>query len=436
MNKRLGRLLAVLILALAGGAAVFGQDAGGAQGAADAARDPFAEDQDPFDVGAFDQVVAAGEAEDAAARLEMQFGGNLSMSASTATTAAFDWYTAGATASGKAFLKVSVPDYGAAYIAYNFKKNVAQGAGGSLPPGFPTTTTSGLFDVSFDLAELYLSFDLFQKVFVRVGNQLLAWGPSTIWTPVDFVNLEKADALAAFDSRVGKPGVRVTAPIGASNLILFADLAGTVSGASAPFDVNDLYETANLAGRWDIVLAGFELGLSTYLGASVQNQYGFDFSGRLLGFDVYGELGLAFPDDGVDFSYAYSLGLQRSLGELDYWSVAAEFFANGAGTDDTSSYPAMVIAGEFTPFYVGKYYAYAAVTRTNLGRDGISATLAGFANFSDLSFLARLSTSIRLPRVVPFTFALSWAGGGDGKEFTYFAGDNSLTAELRVSYEF
>ena len=54
--------------------------------------------------------------------------------------------------------------------------------------------------------------------------------------------------------------------------------------------------------------------------------------------------------------------------------------------------------------------------RTYLFVDGINATLAGFANFSALSFLARLSTSVRAPRLVPFTF--------------------SLSAELRVSYEF
>ncbi len=428
MTRRFVWLVAALCLALAGAVALSAQEA------TDAASDPFAEGADPFDVEAFDQVVTEGEAEDAAARLEMQFGGNIALGASAATTADFDWYKAGSSASGKAFLKVSVPDYGSAYLAYNFSKNIAQGAGGSLPAA--PTTQNGLFDVAFDLAEFYLGFDVAQKVFIRVGNQLLAWGPSTIWTPVDFVNLEKVDALAAFDSRVGKPGVRATIPIGTSNLILFADLAATVSGAAAPFDVNDLYETANLAGRWDIVLAGFELGLSTYFGASLQNQYGFDFSGRLLGFDLYGELGLAFPDEGNDFSYAYSLGLQRSLGELDYWTVSAEFFANGAGTSDTSCYPALVIAGDFTPFYVGEYYAYAAVTRKNIGRDGISATLAGFANFSDLSFLARLSTSVRLPRLVPFTFALSWAGGGAGREFTYFSGNNALSAELRVSYEF
>ena len=76
------------------------------------------------------------------------------------------------------------------------------------------------------------------------------------------------------------------------------------------------------------------------------------------------------------------------------------------------------------------------VTRTHIGVDGISATLSGFANFSDLSFLARLSTSINLPRLVPFTFSVSWAGGGADREFTYFAGNNSLTAELRVSFEF
>ncbi len=200
--------------------------------------------------------------------------------------------------------------------------------------------------------------------------------------------------------------------------------------------VNDPLETVNLAARWDITLLGFEFGLTGIAGASIQNTAGFDFSGRVLGFDVYGELAVGFPYSAYDLSVASSLGIQRSFGELSYWTVSAEAFVNSAGTGDTSSYPALLAAGDFTPFYVGKYYAYAALTRTHLFVDGVSATLSGFVNFSDLSFLLRLSTGFSIARLVPFKFGISWAGGGAGKEFTYFPGDNALSADLRISFEF
>jgi hypothetical protein len=49
---------------------------------------------------------------------------------------------------------------------------------------------------------------------------------------------------------------------------------------------------------------------------------------------------------------------------------------------------------KFTPLYLGKCAAYAALTRTHLFIDGVRATLAGFANFSDSSYLLLLPTSI------------------------------------------
>ena len=415
-----------LVLALTGAGAAFAQDS----------VDTSA---DPFDVSAFDQTVQQGTQAESKAALETQFGGNFLFDASAATTTDFEGYTLGGSFSGKAFVKVSVPDYGSLYLAYNFNKNLSQGAGGTLPnlPG-PPTARGDLFSAAFALSEFYLSFDIAQVVFFRIGNQLLAWGPSFIWTPVDFVNLERADPFSAFDLRSGKPGVRVTVPIRISNLFLFADLAGTVTptGPGGSLVVNDPLSTANLGARWDITLLGFELALTGYFGNSIQNKYGFDFSGRMLGFDIYGELALAFPYGSYEFTSAYSLGFQRTLGELSYWSISGEFFSNSAGTDDVSTYLSLFALGKFTPFYLGKYYAYAGLTRTHLFIDGVSATLAGFTNISDSSYLLRLSTSIRVPRLVPFTFGISYAGGGAGREFTYFSGMNGLSADLRVSFEF
>ncbi len=400
--------------------------------------------QDVFDTSTFDQTVQQSTQAEQKAKLETQFGGNLLYDTSGTTTTDFSGYGVDGSFSGKAFVKVSVPDYGALYIAYNFSKNLYQGAGGTIPgepvgPAGPVLSQSAgdLFGASYALAEFYTSFDISRKVFFRIGNQLLAWGPSVIWTPVDFVNLQKVNPLSPLDLRVGKPGIRVTMPLGVSNVFLFADMSGTVTptGAGGGLAVNDPIKTTNLAARWDLTVSGVELALTGYAGNSIQDRAGFDFSSRILGFDVYGEFATGLPGGSYSFTWSSSFGFQKTLGELSYWNMAGELFYNSAGTSDTASYSVLAASGEL-PFYAGKYYAYGSLTRTHLFIDGLSATLAGFIDMSDASFLCRLSATVDVPGVAPFTFNLSWSGGGDGKAFTWFTGNNSLTAEIQIRVEF
>jgi hypothetical protein len=398
--------------------------------------------QDVFDASTFDQNVQESTQREQKAGPETLFGGNLLFDTSASTTAELSGYAVSGSFSGKAFAKVSVPDIGALYLSYVYSKNLYQGAGGTVPGAAvgPATVLSlpagDLYDVSYALSEFYASFDIAQTVFFRVGNQLMAWGPSLIWTPVDFVNLQRPNPLAGLDLRAGKPGIRVTVPFGASNLFLFADLSGTVTGTGGALVVNDPVQTARVAARWDLTLLGFELALTGYAGNDTQARAGFDFSGRLLGFDVYGELAVGVPADDYSFTWSAATGLQRSLGELGYWSIAGELYYNDSGSTDATVDAERVASGEFTPLYDGRMYAYASLTRSHLFIDGVSATLAGFVDVSDLSFLARLSTTLSVPRVPPFTFSLSWAGGGADKAFTYYAGNNSLTADLRITVEF
>lgn len=437
MRRRIHRIPASTALALGLLLA-----AAGIAPAEDATQDST---QDVFDASAFDQGVQQGTQQEEKSALETQFGGNLLYDTSVTTTADLAGYGAGGSFSGKAFVKVSVPSYGALFLSYNFSKNLYQGAAGTVPgaglsPGGPVLAqpAGDLYGVTFTLSEFFASFDLAQAVFFRVGNQLLAWGPSLVWTPVDFVNLQRVNPLSPLDLRVGKPGIRVSVPMGIANLFLFADMSGTVSatGPGGALVVNDLFQATNVAARLDMTLAGYELALTGFSGLGVQSQAGFDFSGRLLGFDVYGEIAAAVPTGASPFTWAASLGLQRTFGELKYWSLAGELFYNDAGSSDISGYPALAAAGAFTPFYVGKLYSYASLTRTHLFVDGVSTTLAGFMDASDLSFLARLSASIDLPKAPAFALSLGWAGGGENKAFTYVTGNNSLTAELRMSVEF
>ena len=387
-------------------------------------------EEDIFSAEAFDQSVADSREEEQADRLEYLVGGTFLWNNTAVATQAFDGYTAAGAFAAKAFVRLSVPSYGSLYLGYNLRHTLYQGDGGTLDSTLPN---ADLFQNTYDLSEFYLSFDLAKKIFFRAGNQLLAWGPAFVWTPVDFVNLQRLDPLASVDLRVGKPGLRLHVPMRQSNLFLFADFSRSVD-LDEP-DVDDLGRTA-LAARWDLTALGFELGLSGYFGHGLPASFGLDLSGRLLGFDAYGEAALIvdFPAEAVD--WAASVGLQRSFGELKDWSVQAEAFYQSAGQPDESGYPAPGTPGWFTPLYLGSWYAYAALGKENLFADFLDATLSGLVNLSDLSYTVRLAAAFDPVAFLPFTFTLSWLGGGADREFTWYTGGNALSASVEVRFEF
>jgi hypothetical protein len=204
------------------------------------------------------------------------------------------------------------------------------------------------------------------------------------------------------------------------------DFSQAVSGGQ----MNDLAESTNFGLRFDLTALGFEFGLTTYLGADIQNRFGLDLSGRLLGVDVYGETAVALARGAQGSSVAVSTGFQRTFGELKDWSLQGEFFLNSAGLDGSPAGPG------FVPFYTGRLYAYAGLAKQNLIGTVLDATLSGFLNISDLSYSLSLKGSFDLPRLVPFSVSLAYTGGGADKEFTYYTGDNGLSASVQVRFEF
>ena len=57
-------------------------------------------------------------------------------------------------------------------------------------------------------------------------------------------------------------------------------------------------------------------------------------------------------------------------------------------------------------------------------------------NLSDLSYTVRLAAAFDPVAFLPFTFTLSWLGGGAGREFTWYTGGNALSASVEVRFEF
>jgi len=370
-----------------------------------------------------------------AARTEYLVGGTVVAQAAAYFTTSLDEFTSFSNVSGKLFAKVSVPDYGALYIAYNASHNLFQGySGPDTPP-----PASNPYEPAYSLAELHYSFDVAKVLFARIGNQLIAWGPSRIWSPVDFINLEKSDAFAALDSRAGKPGLRLHLPLSGSNAFLFADFSGLVQEGTIGWIGGDPLEAVNLAGRFDFTAGPFEIGITAYGGKNAQARIGLDASGRLFGTTVYGEYALQPEYDDYLYSMQASIGFSRTLGELKLWTLSAEGFYNSSGQDLTgySAFSIMSLPlAERTPLYQGKLYAYAALAASELFSPSLSTTLSVISNLSDYSYSIKLAESFSFPRAVPFSLSVSYSGGGEEKEFTRYSGEGAMSVSVSTRLEF
>jgi hypothetical protein len=334
-------------------------------------------------------------------------------------------------AAGKLFAKVSVPDYGDLFVSYNASLPFFQGYSGS---GTPPPALDPL-NPAYSLSELHYSFDIAKKVFIRIGDQLIAWGPSQVWTPVDFINRQKADSFASVDLRNGKSGLRVHVPLNGANLFAFADFSGmTASGL-----YGDPVKTVNLGGRYDFTANGFEFGFTGYGGEHSRAQFGADFSGWLFAATVYGELAFAPEYSSRSAVTQASLGFSRTLDELKLWTLSGEGFWNSAG-HDFSGYSAVTInllpSAETVPLYQGSWYAYAALTASELFSPSLATTLSAISNLQDRSYSVKLAESFTFPRAVPCTFSVAYQGGGVDREFTRYSGDGSVSLSLLTRIDF
>ena len=166
---------------------------------------------------------------------------------------------------------------------------------------------------------------------------------------------------------------------------------------------------------------------------SGSDRAGLDFSGHFLGSAAYGEFALAPAYSNYPASYLASFGLSRALGDLKRWTVSGELFYNSEGADHTGDAATMAA---LSPLYIGRVYGYAAVSAKELLSPNITTRIFALGNFSDLSWSVSLVNDFSLPRAVPVTLTLAWAGGGTGKEFTRVGGDNSLSISLQTRIEF
>jgi hypothetical protein len=389
-------------------------------------------DNAAFDQSVFDTAFAEGAKTDIKNRLEYLPGLFF-----ISETNGYHAMTAGGYGSdtkfyGKGFLKASKADVGSLFIGCNFNYFLYTAANTERLRNFYQVQTPDPKKIAASLSEIHLSFDIQKRVFIRLGKQLISWGSGYFWSPEDFINLQKSQPsiFSVVDVRTGKPGLRLHIPLHTANLFLFTDFSsrapGTISGAFS--------ETIAQAWRLEGTLAGVNIGTVGYLSKGNPAKIGFDATGNAFATDIYGELALSFLSNRNTPATAFSVGASRLFGQEKNWTCRGEFYYNDTGYSDVriSELP----PGSFTPFYSGKYYAYAELSGANLFSSLFNCSIYGFINLADRSYSTTLQGTFTLPRLVPITVFARYFGGNSDREFTSSFGGKAWAGGLRIMVDF
>ena len=385
-------------------------------------------EEDIFAEGAFDAVVAQGEASEEVNKLVWL--GGVSLSSSTTLVIPSEGYGSQGVFTGKGFLKATNPTVASLYLSYSYLHTLwASTDNPVLKSGYGKAAPDPDSPV-YKLSEFHISFDVGKLVFIRVGNQLLDWGASAVWSPADFLNRKSADPNAALDTRAGKPGVRLHIPFASGNLFLFADSSRSLTATGIP---RDLVKTGSLGFRTDTTFLGWNLGLVGNFGQTSDPRLGATASGALAGFDLWAEAGGVVPLGGHALTWSASLGGERSFGLDSEWTIRGEGFWNPEGQGDVALVPS-TLSG-FTPFYWGKAYAYAELLKKKLLGPDVTGTLSATANLGDMSWTASAGLRTNFRGLIPFTLYSQYNGGKAEREFTLSTGGPAWTLGLRSFIE-
>ncbi|MBI5509452.1 MAG: hypothetical protein HY903_11940 [Deltaproteobacteria bacterium] len=263
------------------------------------------------------------------------------------------------------------------------------------------------------LDQLWLKFDVGDRVWVTAGRQAIRWGSGRFWNPTDFMNQQVRDPLAVFDEREGVTLVKVHLPIEALGWNFYA--LGNFERADRPDEVGGglraelLFESINT-----------ELALSAAKTSHGPTQLGAEVSAGVGLVDLRAEAGLQkgvrspfyrgeldparlvipepYSRDG-DWLLQATAGAELALkySDEDNVTVGAEAFYNGAGYADAELYPWLFANQRYTPLYAGRRYAalYALLMAPGSWND-TTFILSGIGNLSDRSYLARLDYRVRV----------------------------------------
>jgi hypothetical protein len=313
--------------------------------------------------------------------------------------------------------------------------------GGSLAGGPATgfssfTTARGPASI---LDQMWIRFDILNRIFVTAGKQHVRWGTGRFWQPTDYLHPVKRNPLDVFDVRPGTTMVKVDVP--------WEERGWNLYGFGVFEDPNNATATLDqIAGgaRAELIILGAEVGLDALVKDGQKPRYGFDLSTGIWELDIHADVGLRSGEDfcnvapagttatvgggscpamgtastdptimrqaamydvaplsglkvqavgGVEWSHKYN--------DNDMFTIGGEYFYNQPGYSNASVYPGLLLNSNYTSilnfFYTGRQYAalfasFPAPYSWNL----TTFTLSTLSNLTDQSFITRLDYSYTL----------------------------------------
>ncbi|HXJ21869.1 MAG TPA: hypothetical protein VMT03_16715 [Polyangia bacterium] len=309
---------------------------------------------------------------------------------------------------------------------------------GALAGGNPTgfSTFSNTRGPATLLDQMWIRFDIEQKVFITAGKQHVRWGTGHFWQPTDYLHQQKRNPLDVFDARPGTTMLKLNVP--------WEEKGWNFYGFAIAEDPNSPTPTLRqVAGalRAEVVLAGIELGADTYLRRDQKPRFGFDASTGIWDFDVYADVAIRpgddfvhdFPGIGISTFSGYEtqavggLTYSRKYNDNDMWTAGIEYFYNHPGYTDAAAYPDLLqdafVAGNtdaFPFFYLGRHYGAAYVSfPAPYSWNYTTFTLSTLGNLSDQSFVTRLDYSVTFLTHLTFQAFAGVHYGHIGGEFRF-----------------
>ena len=325
-------------------------------------------------------------------------------------------------------------------------------AGGS-PTGF--TTFSASRGPTSILDQMWLRFDIAQRVFVTAGKQHVRWGTGRFWQPTDYLHPLKRNPLDVFDARPGTSMLKLHFPWEARAWNFYAFGVAEDPNVSTP----TLRQVAG-GGRAEIVVGGAEIGLDALVKRDSKPRFGIDVSTGIYDFDVYADVGIRSGEDfnvvekvppltctvpgtdppqtmetddvaaqykvhplsGVKTQAVGGINYSRKYNDNDVWTVGGEYFYNQPGYTDATLYPGLLFNQSGTPmlnfFYTGRHYAALfASLPAPYSWNYTTFTFSTLGNLSDMSFVSRLDYSVTVLTHLTFEAFAGVHWGTRGGEF-------------------
>lgn len=343
--------------------------------------------------------------------------------------------------------------YGSAKVAWPFSSQNS-GSSTNIP--------------NISIFELFSDFSWKDLVYFRFGKSTVKWGTGYFFSPADVINVGGIDLFDPTAQREGPVNFRVnlSVPFTQNNLYAYAILKPQTGSSLTSLSPADLA----FAGKGEIFLKPFELGFGGYY------QYGrpvrgmLTLAGPLWLFDVFGEVSVASGTDKKFFKSAPAPAFVVAAGSPGAPVVSAtagftyndqnsnvmligQYLYSGEGYDPAvkdelistllpvlenpaTPGPLLATLGALVPgiaYGSGRHYAAAALSKSELFSENLSASLTIISNLSDLSGIIRPALTWKILDNLSLGSNLTFVFGEKTAEYGILYRGNPVAVGLTLS---